>query len=366
MRSLLVFLVILIKGNLSFSGKIFLPKPTGFYGVGVSNIEFFDPSRVQLRNNEKRRWMATVFYPTAKTDNIYPYMPGTLEDGVVCGTKVLGHGTPEAPAIKDQKFPIIIALPGRGNERQKQTILSEELASNGYVVIAMDQPYVANFVKFSDGTKATLTFKDAWTIPRNRDYRYQYDDEVIDSSIKDIDFVLGNLNLFGRLSEIFDPEKIILMGHSLGGNIAHIKGFSDKRIKAVVDIDSKVTERPVFGRVGVFLNLDAKPVLFIRGMMQYQEDVGNQLVKTPSSTVWNPYVQHSAFSDDAYFAAKIPNYGMGFWQSLYNWLFKKGPYFNDVDTNLGNYNVDEWFYKYPNYVVNWININVKNIYHQSK
>ncbi|MBM3610840.1 MAG: alpha/beta hydrolase [Alphaproteobacteria bacterium] len=357
----LLFIVFLIIYNLSFSDIVTLPNLTGPYGVGVSNIELLDTTRTQLRSDDKRYWMATVFYPTVKTNNVHPYMPGTLKDGVVCGTKVLGYAIPEVPILKNQKFPVIIALPGRGGERQKETILYETLTSNGYIIIAMDQPYVANFVKFSNGTKITLTLKDAWNVPRDRDYRYQYDDKVIEGALKDINFVLENFNCFGDLEEIFDKQKIILMGHSLGGNIAHIKGFSDKRIIAIIDIDSKITERAVFGRVGVFPNPDAKPVLFIRGMKQYQEDVGDQLTKIPNSTIWSPDVQHSAFSDDAYFAAKIPNYGMGFWKSVYNWLFKKGPYFDSIDTNLGEYSVDQWFYEYPKYIVNWLGKNLHAI-----
>ena len=218
-----------------------------------------------------------------------------------------------------------------------------------YIVITMDQPYVANFVKFPDGAKTTLTFKDAWNLPRDRHYRYAYDDEIITSAIKDIDFVLDHFQVFGNISSLFDINNIILMGHSVGANIAHIKGFSDKRIQSVVDIDSKITERAVFGRIGVPHNLEAKPVLFIRGMLQYQEDVGEQLTKISNSTIWAPKVQHSAFSDDAYFSAKIPDYGMGFWSSLYNWLFKKGPYFSGTDTRLGDYKIDEWFEQYPEY-----------------
>lgn len=94
-------------------------------------------------------------------------------------------------------------------------------------------------------------------------------------------------------------------------------------------------------------------------MMQYQDDVGDQLTKISNATLWTPYVQHSAFSDDAYFAEKIPNYGIRFWGSLYNWFFKKGPFFDNIDTNLGHYAVNDWFYEYPEYVVKWLDRNFR-------
>ena len=302
--------------------------------------------------------MATVFYPTLKAKATAPYMTGTLDDGNVCGIKVLGHAIPDAIIIQEHKFPVIISLPGRGNVRQQNTILYEALASHGYIVITMDQPYVANFVKTPMGTKTTLTFNDVWNLPRDRDYRYAYDDEIIASAIKDIDFVLDHFQVLRNISSAFDTKNIVLMGHSIGANIAQIKGFGDKRIKAIVDIDSKITERAVFGQIGVYPNPDAKPVLFIRGMLQYQEDVGDQLTKILNSTIWQPKVQHSAFSDDAYFSAQIPNYGMGFWSSFYNWFFKKGPYFSPTDTSLGDYKVDEWFEQYPEYIVKWLDKNI--------
>ena len=143
-------------------------------------------------------------------------MMGTLDDCDVCGTKVLAHAIPGALMIQDRKFPIIISLPGRGNVRQQNTILYEALVSHGYIVIKMDQPHVANFVKFSDGEKTTLTFKDVWNFPRDRDYRYAYDDEIIASAIKDIDFVLEHFQDFGNISSAFDTKNIILTGHSIG------------------------------------------------------------------------------------------------------------------------------------------------------
>lgn len=340
----------------SSAQRLILPSPTGKYSVGTKAIEIQDSTRTMLRGKNHKRWMIQAFYPTKKHQNLYPYMPDTLNEGIVQGTKVFAFAKPNAKPLKEQKCPVILAIPGRGGERQTSTILYEDLASHGYVVLAFDQPYVANFVKFPDGTKIVLTFQDVWKLPRDRDYRYAYDDEVITHTIKDIQYLLNNFAKFNiqTLAGICDDSRIVLMGHSLGGNVAHIFGFQDSRIKAVIDVDSKITERKVFRRIGVPPNPSGKPVLFIRGMMQYQEDVGDQLTKITNATIWSPFVEHSAFGDEAYFAAHIPNYGMGFWQSLYNWFFKKGPYFSNIGTNLGSKSANAWFVEYRKYVVNWL------------
>lgn len=357
MKKLIVILFFASLRQVAVAQEIVLPKPTGCYSVGTKALEMCDPSRTMLRSADVKRFMVQAFYPAQYHLEMHEYMPGTLENGLVQGTKVFSWAKMNADFVKSKQFPVIIFVPGRGGERQKYTILCEELASQGYVILALDQPYVANFVKFPAGEKIVLHWKDAWKLPRDRDYRYRYDDEVIAGAMKDISYLLDNLieSKIEELRNICDSKQVVLMGHSLGGNVAHILGFQDDRIKAVVDIDSKITERSIFGHVGVPQNFSSKPVLFIRGMMQYQEDVGDQLEKIANSTIWSPQVEHSAFSDDAFFAAKIKNFGQqGFLSDFLNWFFKRGPYWDGIGTNLGGKEVVAWFVEYRSYVVQWL------------
>lgn len=359
-NKLILLIFCICYSPIAFASKsLTLPKPTGSFAIGTKAIEMRDSSRTMLRGNDPRRWMVQAFYPSEEHDETYPYMPGTLDNGIVQGTKVLSYAKPNAAPLKSQRYPVIIFVPGRGGERQKYTILCEELASQGYVVLTLDQPYASNFVKFLDGTRIVLTLQDAWKVPKDRDYRYSYDDKVIEGAIKDVIYMLDHLNeVSGKeLGNICDFSHIILMGHSLGANVAHILGFQDERIKAVVDIDSKITERKIFDHVGVPPNPSSKPVLFIRGMMQYQDDVGDQLTKIQNSTIWKPFVQHSAFSDNAYFSAKIQNFGtQGFLQNFLNWFFKQAPYRDRIDTDLGDNEVDAWFTTYKEHVVEWLKV----------
>jgi pimeloyl-ACP methyl ester carboxylesterase len=305
--------------------------------------------------------MVQAFCPTEKHNGVYSYRPGTLQDGVVSGAKVLSHAKPYSTIMNAKIFPLIIFIPGLGGERQKYTILCEELASYGYIVISLDQPYVSNYVQFTDGTKVVLAFKDAWKVPKDRDYRYKYYNEAMAAAIKDIEYMLSSIDNISskELNGVIDKENIILMGHSFGGNIAHTLGFQDERVKAVIDIDSKITERQIYGRIGIPPNPLGKPVLFIRGMMQYQEEVGDQLSKITNSTIWEPNVEHSAFSDNAYFAAKIPNFGkLSFISDFSNWFFKKGPHFSNIDTNIGGKDIDDWYSEYCSTIVKWLKINL--------
>jgi hypothetical protein len=139
--------------------EIIFPMPTGPYSVGTQALELMDNSRPMLRGKDKRRWMIQAFYPIQKHTGLYPYMPGTLKNGEVHGVPVLSWAKVQAVPITHQSLPVIIFIPGRGMIRQQYTILLEELASHGYVVLAMDQPYVANFVQFPDGSSITLLLK---------------------------------------------------------------------------------------------------------------------------------------------------------------------------------------------------------------
>lgn len=349
-----------VYANVGTTHELLLPKPSGPYAVGTKAIEIQDPTRKMFRDSSPRRWMVQAYYPAENHDGVYPYMLETIEDGVLNSTRVLAHSKPNAAPVPSLPFPVIIFVPGLGEERQKYTILCEELASQGYVVLSLDQPYVSNFVKFPDGTTIVLTLKDAWNVSRDRDYRYQYFDEAMTGAIQDVEYMLAHLDKFeSELNNcILDKNNTVLMGHSFGGNVAHTLGVQYERVRAIVDIDSKITDRKIYGRIGVSENPTGKPILFIRGMLQYQEDVGDQLTNIANATIWSPHVQHSAFSDQAFFAAKIPGFGYGTFHEYYNWFFKQGPHWSSVDTNLGGKDMGSWFSEYRQHIVKWLGTHV--------
>jgi dienelactone hydrolase len=284
-------------------------------------------------------------------------MPETLKEGLLEGVKVFSYASPKGGILKKHSWPLIIFKPGLGGCGQEYTILCEELASHGYVVLTVDQPYVSNFVRFLDGSAIVLTLRDAWYISRDRDYRYKYYDEAMAAAMAEIKFMLTHFQDINStyFSGQLDPLSIVLMGHSFGGNIAHTLGFEDPRIKAVIDIDSKITERKIYGRVGVPPNPHQKPVLFIRGKMQYQEDVGSQLTKIHNAYIWEPAVEHSAFRDMAYLVRYHPHLrDKGIFSKFWNWFWKLGPLFDDVDTDVGDQEVNEWFGEYRTKIVQWL------------
>ena len=342
----------------SAATEVVLPRPGGPFSVGTKAIEIMDPQRKMFRDENPRRWMIQAFFPKEGTEQrTYPYMPGTLENGHVLNDSVLAHADPSAKISKAGPFPVIFFLHGLGNVRQSYTILCEEIASHGYVVLSFDEPYVASYVGFPDGTKVTITFHDSWYLPRDRDFRYQFYDDAMHEAIADFRFALDHLSQLNTkyFSGMLSPSAVVTMGHSFGGNVAHTFGFEDGRVRAVLDVDSKITDRKIYGRLGVPPNPQKKPVLFIRGTKQYQEAVGDSLQKIENSEIKNFDVQHSAFHDNAFLARKIQ--GMereSTYTMLWTWFFKTGPHFDPVDTDLGGLEADTWFRQLNGNIVSWL------------
>jgi pimeloyl-ACP methyl ester carboxylesterase len=313
-----------------------------------------------LRGDDQRHWVIQAFYPTDNHNNeTFPYMPGTLTEGKIKGIQVHAYGQPDASLASHEKLPVIIFIPGFGNGRQNYTILLEELASQRYVIFSIDQPYQTNFVRFPSGESVVITFNDAWKSQRDRDYRYHFYDESMDAIMDDIRYTLDHFREINHqhFSDRLDDSSISIMGHSFGGNVANTLGFEDQRIKAIVDIDSKITDKKVHGHLGPPPNTHEKPVLFLRGALQYQEAVGDSLTRVKNAQIVDFKVQHSAFSDIAFLSQKIEGLDkIGMFELLYNWFLKLGPPFDAVDVNLGGKNLEDWFLEYKRTITQWLSI----------
>src|SRR5207247_2561409 len=56
-----------------------------------------------------------------------------------------------APLARKRGWPVVLFSPGFGVERELYAGLVEDLASHGYVVVAIDHPHDASIVQFPDG-----------------------------------------------------------------------------------------------------------------------------------------------------------------------------------------------------------------------
>ncbi len=153
----------------SFSQELRLPGVTGPFPVGTVTQHWIDMSRenkfTRTDPNDFRELMVQIWYPAsidvgdqvqrgiADMDILGPalrtYIPLDLENVM----SSLHLNTYPGARISSElpRFPVLIYSHGPGGYKNMQEYLMEELASHGYVVVAIDHTYDAAAVRFPDG-----------------------------------------------------------------------------------------------------------------------------------------------------------------------------------------------------------------------
>ena len=164
------------------------------------------------------------------------------------------------PENADSEYPLIIFSHGAFGYYQSNFSTYAELASNGYIVVALDHPHHSFFTKDTDGKMITVDEKFIYEVTRDDD-AVSKEEMMTDSQawlkvrVDDENFVLdtikeaknsGTLSTAWHTSDAdtvlsvinrIDIDKIGLTGHSLGGASAVALGRERTDIDAVIDID---------------------------------------------------------------------------------------------------------------------------------
>jgi dienelactone hydrolase len=161
-----------------------------------------------------------------------------------------------APVAEGERaFPVVVMLVGiKGSYRQIQTFQAEELASHGYAVAALDQPYSVAMVVFPDGRK--VAYDERW-----RPSRSAFMDAHIPYLAHDVRFTLDQLQALGRAANgrftgRLDLERVGLVGHSFGAVVGAQACLLDTRVCAGLLEDAFVPSDVV--RAGL-----RQPIMFI-------------------------------------------------------------------------------------------------------
>ncbi|KAG9522058.1 PAF acetylhydrolase family protein, partial [Aureobasidium melanogenum] len=246
--------LLLLFFSATFASAIVVQPPLGRYGVASTVMELVDTSRndTYASKPEPRRIMVSSYYPTNSLKKcqpvMLPYMPpatAAVYDqmyapiGIPNGT----FGSIELSTCafnrKDRSrgpnnFPVVLFSPGLGNSRLLYGAMAQSLASHGYVVITMDHAYDANIVEYPDKSIAlavnieTTEQITADVLVRQRDVSFLID-QLHDCSIRQ--------QLFHDIASSKSLNKILMMGHSLGGATAAATMLADHRIAAAVNLD---------------------------------------------------------------------------------------------------------------------------------
>ncbi|MBF88623.1 MAG: hypothetical protein CMG75_03005 [Candidatus Marinimicrobia bacterium] len=238
---------------------ISLSNPTGSFNIGSKIYDWTDSSRVELFTNDPldfRNIVVQFWYPSKEhhISSPLPYLDHmkfrskAIGDRVGLPSFMLSHlalvktNSYHNSSPSKGSFPLIIFSHGLGGMRTQNTILMEELASNGYIVVAMDHAFDANTTVFptlnSDGNLKFADYRSAIPEGTSDSLWLKIRNNQLDTRISDIFFILQKLDKKETLiSESIDFTKIGVVGHSFGGATAVLSAMSNERIKAVVALD---------------------------------------------------------------------------------------------------------------------------------
>ena len=233
-----------------------LPKPDGNFIVGTDIIILEDKNRLEYFTEDKNDFtkiVLQVWYPAIeKTDSIYPYLDyqdirvPSIAKRLDVSEKIIKHISDvkansyyKARHI-DEEFPIIIFSHGLGGNRTQNTANIESLASNGYIVYAIEHTFDANITVFDDST--SYPFKSYLADDVGKEEFYNVRIPQITTRAKDVSFVIDQITLFKSqglyLGRISDVNSIGIFGHSFGGGTAALSSYLDSRIDACLGLDA--------------------------------------------------------------------------------------------------------------------------------
>ena len=145
------------------------PEPTGPYAVGTTTFTVYTDREELRAPGTKRRVPVRVYYPASKEAvagmDKARYMSRNVAEGLkkalhapirydnreAAGDNV-SECCPDAPKIEGSRFPLVVYSHGLSSYRESNSFLCIELASQGYVVMAVGHPYDACCAELDDGT----------------------------------------------------------------------------------------------------------------------------------------------------------------------------------------------------------------------
>jgi dienelactone hydrolase len=257
---------LLISGFLGWAFPVpDLPPPTGAFKVGTSSVYLKDESREESYTDlagDRREIMAQVWYPAAPAAEARPMrwlsnapiigpaiarwvnLPDFLFDHI---NLINSNSYLEAPMAGAGSFPVLLYSHGWGGFRQINQNQVEQLASQGYIVVAVDHSYGAMVTEMPDGR--VIDNKRSILPPGGSPNFAESFAGLVGVYASDLRFTLDQLERanagdgpFGkRLAGRLDLSRVGMFGHSTGGAAVFQACGSDPRCKAVIGQDPVTT-----------------------------------------------------------------------------------------------------------------------------
>jgi len=163
------------------------------------------------------------------------------------------HSSAAPPASPpSSRFPLLLFSHGEQMNAFLYSNLHEELASHGFIVIAVEHPGAALFVAYPDGS--VVSYAEPGQNLQGR----------VADRVADLRFVrdqIGRLEIRGRRLKDLVSERIGVFGHSIGGMAAALLCQQPPLLDACLNMDGRLDAAPIMtgGRIAV----PSRPFMYI-------------------------------------------------------------------------------------------------------
>lgn len=257
----LIFLTALAKAQ--------IPNPLGGYACGRRTIVWTD----SLRNDpwydqQKRKLLLQVWFPVDDISKEYAlYFPGgekikrdytKKQRDMVLSIKT--HSIESSTLSgKEVSYPVLLFSPGADMPPFFYTSILQELASNGFIVVAIDHTYEGIGQVFPDGTTTTADYQKFTPYDVNGSVSRKVVEGFYKKRVvirrEDAAFVLDKITSLHQQGDTFwskaDLNSVGIFGHSIGGVAAVQAAMKDSRFKAVINYDGLMAGMPYYSEFDV-------------------------------------------------------------------------------------------------------------------
>jgi dienelactone hydrolase len=260
--------------GLLFVGVPLLPRPAGQHLVGSQVFRWTDSHRAEgmtVDPQDRREVVAQAWYPTeVGQGQRVPYfeaqdrLPAFIDiypSWFFSDFRLVDTHATMSPAVSTERasWPVLLFSPGWGSSREDYSGLCADLASRGYVVVALSHPFESAVSVLASGQivgqsgNASLFGANAA--------------DMSDIRSADSSFVLDQLTDLARLEPTsalaghLDLTHVGMIGHSLGGATAVQVIGTDARFQVGVNIDGTLPDtlaRASLDRPFLWLQSDGK------------------------------------------------------------------------------------------------------------
>ncbi len=331
-----------------------IPEPTGVYAVGTKYYLFEDSGRESVyRNHEGNNYRIgiQIWYPAEETGAQPVYyqtkesasciasifnMPGFV---LYYLSKIKTNSFYNSTSlISDAIYPIVFYSPGGTGWINQASAVNEELASHGFVVIAVGHESTEPFLRDMDGEVIPLNINNDYakaingelyseTVENiksriinceNIDDKYELHQELnkakplnvndVKNRAQNIYYTIDKLSLINKeLSGISDTSTIGIYGFSKGGAVAGEVCVNNNRVKAGINLDGfmygDIVKKPIIRPFMFVHSVSSDPQAYINDYFFKNAENDAYMMKIKGAT-------HANFGDLSLFGGIFKTRGV--------------------------------------------------------